>query len=289
MRILTKTTIAIAIFTMVGTASAATVATVGGVSRSTADPSGNGKSYKQSVKHVEIGDSNSKVIGKAGINIAQTGLSGANNKFQSFERMASMTGRWYVPKKVLTKTTEGVYVARMYDMPSLLSWVPMMPEHRDLGRMSFKQVGNQDVWFGDWEDVPRNSKNAAAQSSKYTVYYAGSNPTTAAQLPKSGQATYTVVGINKHRDPNTAVLKGEMKADFGAKTLNGTITRTDLSVTVNSKINADASFNGTAKANNSVNGISKGHFYGNQAAALAGVADFGAHNQYNTAFGGTKK
>lgn len=281
MRMLTKTTIAIAVLTMVGTASAATV---GGVSRTT-----------DKTKYVEVGavtDKSSDQYGKAGIDIKYPGnkeSKTANNKVQSFSKVASMAGKWYVPSSVATKDSNQVYVARMYAMPKAFAAVPMMPEHRDLGRMSFKQVGNQDVWFGDWEDVPRNSKNAAAQSSKYTVYYAGSNPTTAAQLPKSGQATYTVVGINKHRDPNTAVLKGEMKADFGAKTLNGTITRTGLSVAVNSKINADASFNGTAKANNSVNGISKGHFYGNQAAALAGVADFGAHNQYNTAFGGTKK
>ncbi|WP_162616790.1 Slam-dependent surface lipoprotein [Aggregatibacter kilianii] len=278
MRMLTKTTIAIAVLTMVGTASAATV---GGVSRTT-----------DKTKYVQVGNSTQDKA-KAGIDIAYPKVAKdtntANNKYQSFSKIASMAGKWYVPSSVATKDSNQVYVARMYAMPKAFAVVPMMPEHRDLGRMSFKQVGNQDVWFGDWEDVPRNSKNAAAQSSKYTVYYAGSNPTTAAQLPKSGQATYTVVGINKHRGPNTAVLKGEMKADFGAKTLNGTIARSGLSVAVNSKINADASFNGTAKANNSVNGISKGHFYGNQAAALAGIADFGAHNQYNTAFGGTKK
>ncbi|RDE87724.1 Slam-dependent surface lipoprotein [Aggregatibacter kilianii] len=281
MSILTKTTIAVAVFSMIGAAGAATI---GGVSRSNADPQNNGK-YNQAIKHVEIGTTDNK----AGINIAQTGLKGVNNKVQTFNKISSMNGKWFASKDVITKDSNQVYVARMYNFSKVIALIPGVPEHRDLGRMSFKQVGNQDVWFGDWEDVPRNSKNAAAQSSKYTVYYAGSNPTTAAQLPKSGQATYTVVGINKHRDPNTAVLKGEMKADFGAKTLNGTITRTDLSVIVNSKINADASFNGTAKANNSVNGISKGHFYGNQAAALAGIADFGAHNQYNTAFGGTKK
>lgn len=280
MRMLTKTTIAVAILAMIGTASATTTTTNGGASRTT-----------DKTKFVQIGDSTGKVKGKAGIkiNYAKAEEGSANENFQAFSRISSMTNNRFIPKSLITKDSNQVYVAKMYAVPKLIAWFPLMPEHRDLGRMSFKQVGNQDVWFGDWEDVPRNSKNPVAQSSKYTVYYAGSNPTTAAQLPKSGQATYTVVGINKHRDPNTAVLKGEMKADFGAKTLNGTITRTGLSVAVNSKINADASFNGTAKANNSVNGISKGHFYGNQAAALAGVADFGAHNQYNTAFGGTKK
>ncbi|WP_109428608.1 Slam-dependent surface lipoprotein [Aggregatibacter kilianii] len=283
MKIFTKTTITILVLTITGIVNATTI---GSVTRTTADPSGKGHSYNQTIKHVEIGESNAYTKGKAGINIAQKDLKKPNNQYQSFQEIAVLTRFIYIPRSAIIKDKNDIYVTRMYSFPKISSYIP---DYSDSGRMSFKQVGNQDVWFGDWEDVPRNSKNAAAQSSKYTVYYAGSNPTTAAQLPKSGQTTYTVVGINKHRDPNTAVLKGEMKADFGAKTLNGTISRTGLAVAVNSRISADASFNGTARANNSVNGVTKGHFYGNQAAALAGIADFGTHNQYNTAFGGMKK
>ena len=80
-----------------------------------------------------------------------------------------------------------------------------------------------------------------------------------------------------------------MKADFGKRTLNGEMKRTGLIVTVNNAaINtAQASFEGKATANK-VAGTTRGHFFGNQGAAIAGVAEFDRNPAYNTAFGGTK-
>ena len=65
--------------------------------------------------------------------------------------------------------------------------------------------------------------------------------------------------------------------------------RTGLNVAINNAtINtARASFSGTATANK-VAGKTRGHFFGNQGAAIAGVAEFDRSPAYNTAFGGTK-
>ncbi|WP_369799567.1 Slam-dependent surface lipoprotein [Neisseria sp. 74A18] len=168
--------------------------------------------------------------------------------------------------------------------------IPKMPDHSHLGRLSYAKAGNHDVYFGDWANVPSGAK-ADTAGTNYTVFYSGTGKT--AKMPTSGKATYAVKGINNHVKQGTAVLTGNLTADFGTKKLNGTIARKDLSIAINNAtINtAQASFGGkgTAKANNSVVGETKGHFFGNQAAALAGVADFGKNHKFNTAFGGTKK
>jgi len=66
------------------------------------------------------------------------------------------------------------------------------------------------------------------------------------------------------------------------------MSRTGLSIAINASINsADASFSGAAVANSSAVGTSEGHFYGADAAALAGIAKF-ANRDYDTAFGGAK-
>ena len=110
-------------------------------------------------------------------------------------------------------------------------------------------------------------------------------------LPTSGTATYAVKGINNHVAHNTDVLQGTLTANFGTNRLNGTLSRSGLSIAINNAEikTAQASFSGAAKANGSVNGTTNGHFYGNQGAALAGIAKFNGHSHLDTAFGGTKQ
>lgn len=242
------------------------------------------------VRHIQVGTTTPNADGKAALQVndpSQTGNT-ANNKLVALDKMASMAGRWYVSKNIMHKDNQGVYVGRMYNMTGLYSWIPGMPDHSKLGRMSFAQVGNNDVWFGEWADVAAGAANGSAGSNR-TVFYSGVGKTT--NLPTSGTATYTVKGINNHVAHNTAVLQGQLTADFGNNRLNGTLSRSDLSITINNAtINtADASFSGAAKANGSINGTTQGHFYGNQGAALAGIAKFNGNSQLDTAFGGTKQ
>ncbi|MES8909263.1 transferrin-binding protein-like solute binding protein, partial [Cutibacterium acnes] len=81
----------------------------------------------------------------------------------------------------------------------------------------------------------------------------------------------------------------DFTADFGAQKLTGNLANSSLSVTVNANIaTSSAAFNGTALANGATRGVAKGHFFGADAASLAGIATF-ANRQLDTAFGGTKK
>ena len=258
-------------------------------------------------KKIEVGEGVEGVhAGKAAINVVDknaktTNSKGlANGKLVSFAKIDETAGNFMVrlvASDVLGKDKNGVTVAHMFKMKGLL-WdnIPKMPDHSHLGRMSYGKVGNLDVYYGDWDNTPSGAANVNKDPSKnnYTVFYSGTGKTT--NMPTSGTATYAVKGINQHYEQGTAVLSGDLKADFGKKTLNGTMSRTGLSIAIkNANINTtDASFGGASTAvatgaNGKAYGDVKGNFFGNKAAGLAGIADFGKNNAYNTAFGGTKK
>ncbi|MCQ9084377.1 Slam-dependent surface lipoprotein [Vibrio harveyi] len=149
---------------------------------------------------------------------------------------------------------------------------------------SFVQVANQDVWFGEWYEGKKDS-----EFNNRTVYYVGNDAGTT--VPTSGKATYNITGINKFSGANK--LSGTFNADFGAKTLDGSINNSNLTVSVDATINtATAAFNGTAQAvqnGTTTNGASQGHFFGANAAGLAGIATFTNNSDLDTAFGGEKK
>lgn len=203
----------------------------------------------------------------------------ANNKGQSMALMAERADKWISNiTGVAKKDSNGVVVAKMQKMPKLTL---IMPDHTGLGRLSFKQVGNMDTYYGEWENVAgRNTKE-----KNVSVYYVGSNPTT--KLP-SGKATYDVKGINQYNDFDKALMSGTFSVDFTNKTIKGNISKSDLNIAVSSKINPDATFKGDAVANKKFKGTSEGRFYGAKAEGLAGMATFVSKPEYNTAFGGTK-
>ncbi|EFV81179.1 MULTISPECIES: Slam-dependent surface lipoprotein [Neisseria] len=119
-------------------------------------------------------------------------------------------------------------------------------------------------------------------------------PSTAARveptnLPTTGTATYTVKGINQYHAQNSTVLNGTLTADFSSNKLSGSLKNSGLTIAINNAAikTAEASFSGNATANGTA-GATHGHFFGNQGAVIAGVAEFGRNHAYNTAFGGTK-
>jgi len=93
-----------------------------------------------------------------------------------------------------------------------------------------------------------------------------------------------VAGLN-----NSDVLTGTLTANFGGNhKLVGTLSGGSIaSLHIHAKINNNGSFSGSATANN-VFGYTNGHFFGANAASLAGVAEFASNASLNTAFGGTK-
>ncbi|WP_315286200.1 Slam-dependent surface lipoprotein [Neisseria bacilliformis] len=255
-------------------------------------------------RHIEVTEGTGDYAGQAAVHIydvnATTDNSNglANDKDVSFAKVDKTASNFFVKtfaKSVLGKDkTTGVTVAHLFKMKGFpWSVIPRMPDHSHLGRMSYAKVGNMDVYYGDWDNTPSGAANVNkdTKTNNYTVFYSGTGKTT--NMPTSGTATYAVKGINGHYEQGTAVLSGDLKADFGKKTLAGTLTRTtgDLKkLGIDAKIvTSDASFYGKAVANGSVNGTTKGNFFGNNAAGLAGIADFGKNNPNNTAFGGAKK
>lgn len=256
--------------------------------------SNNVKGVKHIVPTVET-NRNDANFGKAAINVVDsnaktTNKNGlANNQPVSFAKIDATANKFFVrtlARGVLGKDKNGVTVANLYRMTGAWHLIPKMPDHSHLGRLSYSKVGNMDVYFGDWSAVPSGAA-VGAKGTNYTAFYSGTGRTT--NLPTTGTATYTVKGINQYHTQNTALLNGTLKADFGKRTLNGEMKRTGLNVAINNAtINtAQASFEGKATANK-VAGTTHGHFFGNQGAAIAGVADFGRNHAYNTAFGGTK-
>ena len=203
----------------------------------------------------------------------------ANNKGQSMALMAERADKWISRiTGVAKKDSNGVVVAKLYKMPKLTL---IMPDHTGLGRLSFKQVGNMDTYYGEWENVAGGN----TEEKNVSVYYVGSNPTTI--LP-SGQAVYSVKGINQYDNFDKSLMTGEFDVDFDAGTIEGSLSKPDLKLSIQSQINKrDATFEGSAKAEG-VTGKSEGRFYGANAEGLAGMATFASKPEYNTAFGGTK-
>ena len=253
-------------------------------------------------RHIELGiEGEGNYRGKAAINVVDPSLKGqgrkvANNNPTPFAKVDSIGTRPIIralANGVVNKDKNGVIVARMYRMTGgrwnvlYNNKIWKMPDHSHLGRMTYGKVGNLDVYFGEWADVKAGA-GAGNPGTNYSVFYNGTGKTT--RMPTSGKATYAVKGINNYVNQNSPIMTGTLTADFGAKKLNGTIAKTGLSVAINNAtINtAQASFDGAAKANGSINGRTQGHFYGNNAAALAGVADFN-NPKLNTAFGGTRR
>lgn len=157
-------------------------------------------------------------------------------------------------------------------------------KHFSNSHYNFVQVANQDIWFGEWYEGTQD-----AGFNNRTVYYVGND--TGTTVPTSGTATYNITGINKFSGSNK--LSGTFKADFNSQTLKGKISNASLTVGVSSTIDsATASFNGIATATQAgsvTQGSSQGHFFGADAASLAGIATFTSNSDLDTAFGGEKQ
>ncbi|OOF83837.1 hypothetical protein BKG93_09170 [Rodentibacter ratti] len=205
-------------------------------------------------------------------------VEGVSKKVTSFQSLTKITKNTQWLKTFGGVDKNGVVVLKMNNMPK---WVPGF--HSQLGNFAFKKVGAEELYYGEWLARDGNI------NKDRVVYYAGNNKTE--KMPTGGVAVYEVTGINKNTELNQEQLKGQFKADFAKNRLNGSISKTGLTVQVNdAKIDSgSASFKGVATANGKFRGNTEGHFFGKDAAALAGYAKFNGNNQFDTAFGGTKK
>lgn len=157
------------------------------------------------------------------------------------------------------------------------------PDHSGMGVFNFAKVSNANVYFGEW------SQTGASGDSSRTVYYVGDN--TGTSVPTSGTATYSVAGINDYSGSN--LMSGTFTANFGTNSLTGSLSNSSLAVDIGSaSFDSAGNISSTTATANGATGVVtdgqvSGNFFGNDAAALAGIATFN-NRDYDTAFGGTK-
>lgn len=228
-------------------------------------------------KYIEVGTSNIPVPGfhargKAGIGVSTTALLGENAKvdLEGIALNSSHTTQY---------VTSGVTVYHNAKGNSDL-------KHQNVGTYNFVQVGDADVWFGEW-----SSTGAGGNWADRQAFYVGDLESTT--VPTSGRASYSVKGINKFTGNN--VLSGTFDVNYSTRKLSGSIQNSVLTVSLGSDVRYSrnsAKFTGSAKATGtagSVSGVVEGHFFGANAAGLAGVTRFAHRPEYDTAFGGTKQ
>ena len=193
---------------------------------------------------------------------------------------------WYEKR---ANNTEVFSVRQMAD--------PLLPIAPKFGGMTFAKVPTAatNVFFGEWAPRKGNSNQIANSTDlnmndgNRTVWFVGENPTGNLENLKISEATYNVVGINKHTPGKNDFYTGQVKAEFGSRgVMSGSINRGNDKLSFDhAKINLQE---GTFSSKNSANkeGI-EGKFYGANAAAMAGYAKRGNGVGDDVAFGGAKK
>lgn len=147
-----------------------------------------------------------------------------------------------------------------------------------MGEFHFTQVANAEVYFGDW------SKTGSVGDQTHTAFFSGKKATES--VPTTGQAEYTIAGINQFDGPGK--LSGVFNADFGSKKYTGALNGQSLNITMNGNIQDKGQFSGSAIANGSIQGKSSGQFFGKNADVVAGITTFDSDHTKDTSFGGSK-
>ncbi len=228
------------------------------------------------------GNQNANVNGAANSRYLQPGDINPIAGWFSKTKLAQV---WYEKR---ANDTEVFSVRQMAD--------PKVPIAPKFGGMTFAKVPTAatNVFFGEW--APRkgnsnqiiNSTDLNMNDGNRTVWFVGENPTRNLSNMTISEATYNVVGINKHTPGKNDFYTGEITATFGTADkgfMSGELKRTgdnDLSFKGVEIINTDGSFKSGAGNNEGITG----RFYGNSAAAMAGYAERGNGKGDDVAFGG---
>lgn len=236
-------------------------------------------------EHIQVGISNVPFgphsIGNAGIGVSNFPILGTTAKVDFEGLIDGLSGPVYNLNFPITEAPE---------------------THDELGVFSFARAGEGDVWFGEWSENGETPVGGTTYNGRQ-VYYYGNNADTnvLGRYFASAVVDYNVQGINKVTVDSVTgavtggVLSGTFTADFGALTLTGSIadaaTGKALDIGTANIGLLTAAISGSSAAF-SINGVDQatggtvsGHFFNNQD-ALAGIADFGAGSDYNTAFAG---
>ncbi|HGN1705029.1 TPA: Slam-dependent surface lipoprotein [Providencia rettgeri] len=170
-------------------------------------------------------------------------------------------------KNLVTQKPDNVYVLESSGSP-----------HGNMGKFQFSQVADAEIYYGDW------SQTGLEGDKTHTAYFSGENAST--EVPVEGKATYTLEGVNQY--DGEAKLAGSFEADFGEKTYIGSLQGASNSYTMAGELEEQGKFSGTAVANDSIDGTSKGQFFGDNADSMAGVTSFAGNEELDIAFAGKK-
>ena len=215
-----------------------------------------------------------------------------NSQYLMLRDVAPVIGWFYNPKlgqvwyENRHNNTE-VYSVRQITEPKLF----FAPKFSGLviAKVPGMSEGN-NVFFGEWApragNPPKNSTDLNMADGKRTVWYVGDNPTQ--NMPVLSEATYNVLGVNKHTPGQNDFYTGVLTANYGAgkNTLEGSLSRPGDSVKFDgTNIRSNGTFD-NGKADERITG----RFYGSGAEALAGIVDRDgqAGVDRDIAFGGKK-
>lgn len=198
-----------------------------------------------------------------------------NSQYLMLRDVAPVIGWFYNPKlgqvwyENRHNNTE-VYSVRQITEPKLF----FAPKFSGLviAKVPGMSEGN-NVFFGEWApragNPPKNSTDLNMADGKRTVWYVGDNPTQ--NMPVLSEATYNVLGVNKHTPGQNDFYTGVLTANYGAgkNTLEGSLSRPGDSVKFDgTNIRSNGTFD-NGKADERITG----RFYGSGAEALAGIVD----------------
>lgn len=174
---------------------------------------------------------------------------------------------------------------------------PAIPAAPKFGGLVMAKVpdmpANGNVYFGEWAPRAGNPSTGSStdlnmNSAERTVWYVGENPTGNTQ--NLANATYNVVGVNKHTPGQNDFYTGTVTAAFGTNntgTMAGGISRGADTLSFDG-VNINNT-NGTFASGAGNSEVIQGRFFGSGAAAMAGIAERGNGVGDDVAFGGHKQ
>ena len=169
---------------------------------------------------------------------------------------------------------------------------------KDLGTWAYAQVGNYDVWFGEWyADDSRRIGSPKKREDTRTVWYAGQNEDVATTLPKNAPVSYVTHSLAHYKEgwrgwvpTNPSIKPSIFTANFANETASavGDINFTQGKIRIDGSQVKLTAENVDVKSTNGLGGHLNGNFFGTGAMTVAGMVKF-QDRQNDIAFGGRRK
>ena len=200
-----------------------------------------------------------------------------NPQYLTLHDVVPILGNWFINPRLGQVWYENrAHNTEVYSVRQMAnSAIPAAPKFGGLVIAKVPGMGEgNNVFFGEWAprkgNPPQNSTDLNMADGKRTVWYVGDNPTQ--NMPVLSEATYNVLGVNKHTPGQNDFYTGVLTANYGtgSGSLTGTLSRPGDSVNfAGTRIDHRGTFNNGEHAADKITG----RFYGSGAEALAGIVD----------------